>query len=119
MPTITHVFASIPVTDRGAAVAWYERLTGTPPDLVPNKIEAAWRMTDTAWIYVIVDTDRAGSAVNTLLVDDLDAFLAELATRGITAGPVESVGDAARGTVVTDPDGNRLKVGQPLAQATG
>jgi predicted enzyme related to lactoylglutathione lyase len=48
-----------------------------------------------------------------LLVDDFDAFLAGLAERGITTGPVDTVGDAVRRTVVTDPDGNRLQVGQP------
>ena len=56
---------------------------------------------------------RAGSALNTLLVDDLDGFLAELAKRSVEAGPVETIGSGVRVTVVTDPDGNRLQVGQP------
>ncbi len=62
---------------------------------------------------------RAGSALHTLLVDDLDAFLAELATRGVDTGPVETIGDAVRRTTVTDADGNRLNVGQPPPQAAG
>jgi predicted enzyme related to lactoylglutathione lyase len=66
-------------------------------------------------MYVVADAGRAGSALNTLLVDDLDAFLAGLAERGVVAGPVETVGDGVRATVVTDPDGNRLQVGQPPA----
>ncbi|HEY4429287.1 MAG TPA: hypothetical protein VGN08_13885 [Solirubrobacteraceae bacterium] len=33
---ITHLFAGISVADRDAAAAWYERLTGRPPDLIPN-----------------------------------------------------------------------------------
>jgi predicted enzyme related to lactoylglutathione lyase len=71
--------------------------------------------TDTGWIYIIVDSDRAGSALNTILVDDLDAFLAGLAERGIAADPVEIIGGAVRSTHVTDPDGNRLQIGQPPA----
>jgi predicted enzyme related to lactoylglutathione lyase len=114
----THVFASIPVADRDAAAAWYERLAGRPPDLIPNDEEAAWRMTETGWIYVIADAARVGSALNTLLVDDLDAFLAGLASRGIAAAPIQTGGGDVRFTIVTDPDGNRLKVGQPPAQAT-
>ena len=69
--------------------------------------------TDTGWIYVIVDSDRAGSALNTILVDDLDAFLAGLGERGIATDPVEIIGVAVRSTHVTDPDGNRLQIGQP------
>jgi len=110
---VTYVFAGIPVVHRDTAAGWYERLIGRPPDLVPNNDEAAWRLTETGWIYVIVDADRAGSALNTLLVDNLDAFLAGLAERGITTSPVETIGDAVRRTVVTDPDGNRLQIGQP------
>jgi len=110
---VTYVFAGIPVSQRDAAAGWYERLVGRPPDLIPNDHEAAWRLTDTGWIYIVVDPDRAGSALNTLLVDDLDALLAGLAERGIVTGPVETIGDAVRGTHVTDPDGNRLQIGQP------
>jgi len=96
-------------------VGWYERLVGRPPDLIPNDDEAAWRLTETGWIYVVADAGCVGSALHTLLVDDLDAFLAGLSERGITAGPVDTIGEAVRRTVVTDPDGNRLQLGQPPA----
>ena len=43
-----------------------------------------------------------------LAVADLDATLAELAGRGIAAGPIEPQGDAARKAIVVDPDGNAL-----------
>lgn len=115
MMAATYVFAGIPVTDRDAAAAWYERLVGRPPDLIPNEAEAAWRLTDTGWIYVVVDRRRSGTALNTLLVDDLDAFLAGLAERGISAPPVETMDNGVRVTTLRDPDGNRLKLGQPPA----
>ncbi len=110
----THVFAGIPVADRDAAVRWYTRLFGKSPELLPNDDEAAWRVTDSGWVYVIVDPPRAGSAVNTLLVDDLDAFLGGLSERGVEAEPVEKLDGAVRRSCVSDPDGNRLKVGEPL-----
>jgi len=112
---VTYVFAGIPVAHRDAAAGWYERLVGRPPDLVPNDNEAAWQLTETSWIYIVVDADRVGSALHTLLVDDLDAFLAGIGERGITSSPVETIDDGVRRTVVTDPDGNRVQVGQPPA----
>jgi hypothetical protein len=109
---VGHVFAGIPVADREAAAGWYERLTGRPPDLIPNEDEAAWQLTETGWIYLITDAGLAGSALHTLLVDDLDAFLATLADHGISAGPIETIGGTVRHSIITDPDGNRLNVGQ-------
>ncbi len=69
-------------------------------------------MTETGWIYVRVDPESAGSALNTLLVDDLDAFMAGLAERGIATAAVELNAASVRVTTVTDPDGNRLQLGQ-------
>jgi catechol 2,3-dioxygenase-like lactoylglutathione lyase family enzyme len=112
----THLFAGIPVRDRDAASGWYERLTGRPPDLVPNAGEAAWQVTGDGWVYIIEDAPRAGTALNTLLVDDLDAYLRELAGRGIPAGPVQAHA-GARHVAISDPDGNRLQLGQPHRSA--
>jgi hypothetical protein len=110
---ITHVFLGIPVVDRATAIDWYTRLSGQSPDMLPNEREAAWQLAGAGWLYVLVDPPRAGSSLNTLLVDHLDGFLAGLAERRIDAGPVETIGDGVRQAVVTDPDGNRLKLAQP------
>ena len=113
--TINHVFTGIPVTDFAPARAWYERLLGGPPDLVPHDTEAAWRLAgDLCWIYVVADPDRAGNALLTVLVDDLDATIGELAGRGITAGPVEAVADMVR-IAVRDPDGNTINYAAPAS----
>jgi hypothetical protein len=32
-----------------------------PPDLIPNQDEAARQLTETSWIYLVADADRAGS----------------------------------------------------------
>ncbi|HVC08191.1 MAG TPA: VOC family protein [Solirubrobacterales bacterium] len=112
---VNHLFAGIPVIDRDQATTWYERFAGRPADLIPNEDEAAWQLSESGWIYVVTDPSRAGSGLHALLVDDLDSFLAGLKERGIAIGPVETIGDAVRFTIVTDPDGNRLKVGQTAA----
>jgi 2',3'-cyclic-nucleotide 2'-phosphodiesterase len=109
---VTDVFASIPVGDRDAAVRWYGRLVGRPPDLIPNADEAAWRMSDGGWIYLIADRARAGTSLQTLLVEDLDAFLAGVAARGVAIGAVDVMSNGVRHTTLTDADGNRLKLGQ-------
>ena len=110
---VTEVFASIPVGNLAAAVSWYGRLLGRPPDLIPNEEEAAWRMNDSGWIYLIAEPVRSGSSLQTLLLEDLDAFLAGVAARGIAIGAVDVMSNGVRHTTLTDADGNRLKLGQP------
>ena len=108
----SHVFAGIHVSDLAEAVAWYERLAGRAPDLVPNEREAAWRMSDSGWLCLIADRQRAGAAQHTILVDDLDAAVAGIEARGIAAGPVEQVAPGTRRVRLSDPDGNSVAIAQ-------
>jgi predicted enzyme related to lactoylglutathione lyase len=110
---VDHLFAGIGAADYRAMSEWYERLMGRPADLVPNEFEVAWQLTDSAWIYVKADPERAGSAFLTVLVDDLDAYLAGLAERGIAPGPVDTLSGGTRVALVTDPEGNTIQLGQP------
>ena len=109
---VTYLFAGVAVTDLDAAREWYERVFGRPPDLVPNATEVSWELAGAGWIYVVADAARAGSALTTVLVDDLDARLAALAERGIEPGPVEHQPGLFRRFALTDPDGNRLTIAQ-------
>lgn len=111
---VTVVFAGVPVTDYQAVLPWYERLLGRAPDMLPNENEAAWQLTDTGWIYLVGDADRAGTALLTILVDDLEAYVAELTERGLEIGEIETVPHAVRKAEITDPEGNRITFGQPL-----
>jgi 2',3'-cyclic-nucleotide 2'-phosphodiesterase len=112
----SELFASIPVGDLDAAVGWYGRLLGRAPDLIPNEDEAAWRISDSGWIYLIADPSRAGSSLQTLLVEDLDAVLAGVVARGVAIGPVDGMSNGVRHTTLMDADGNRLELGQvPVA----
>jgi len=113
MAVIGYLFAAIPVSDLDRAAAWYERFAGREADLVPNERELAWRMSETGWVCLILDAEHAGSARHTILVDDLDEFLAALGERGIASEPVEQLGGGARRAIAVDPDGNRMSVGQP------
>ena len=102
------LFAAVPVADLRAATPWYEQLFGRAADIVPNDHEAMWRVAGNGWVYVIEDRERAGKTLVTVSVSDLDQFVADLADRGIGAGPIEAVGDAGRKAVAVDPDGNRI-----------
>jgi predicted enzyme related to lactoylglutathione lyase len=102
------LFASVPVADLQTSVGWYERLFGRAADFVPNMNEVMWCVAGNGWLYVIEDRERAGRTVVTISVSDLDQFLTDLASRGISAGPIEAVGDAGRKANVVDVDGNVL-----------
>src|SRR5688572_7382176 len=94
--TITEVFAGIATANYAAALPWYERLFGRPPDLLPQDEEAAWQFTDTGWVYLVADAARAGRGLFTLLVDDLDAQVSALAERGLTPAETEPLPDGGR-----------------------
>jgi predicted enzyme related to lactoylglutathione lyase len=101
------------VADYEAALPWYERLFGGPADFFPHSTEAVWRAAGNGWVYVVEDPERAGRALLTLLVDDLDEQLAGLAERGLEPGPIDTLPGKVRRAAIADPDGNRISFGQP------
>jgi catechol 2,3-dioxygenase-like lactoylglutathione lyase family enzyme len=107
--TVTHVFAGLPVTDLEPALDWYERLLGGPPAMLPNESEAVWQLAESALIYVVEDPERAGNGLLTLIVEDLDAVLAQTGLRPESVEPVAGVG---REALFLDPDGNAIKFAQ-------
>ncbi|MGI8692553.1 MAG: VOC family protein [Geodermatophilaceae bacterium] len=111
---IEHTFAGVPVADYASARAWYERLFGRPPDLIPHDTEAAWQLGGTSWVYVVEDAGRAGNALLTLMVDDLDEHVRQLAERGLRAGTVERVEGKYAKASITDPEGNLISFGENL-----
>jgi catechol 2,3-dioxygenase-like lactoylglutathione lyase family enzyme len=114
------VFAGVPVADYPAALGWYERLFGRPPDVIVKEDEAMWQVVDAGWVYVVGDAERAGNGLMAMLVDDFDAYLALLAERGISTGEADTVGGGVRRVVFEDADGNRVTVGEaPTAAGPG
>lgn len=100
---ITWVFAGVAVADYSSTRAWYERLMGLPPDFNPPENEAMWQIVENRWIYVVADSDRAGKALLTLMVDNLDRLVTELKERGIAVGAIEIQPGRFRKAEVTDP----------------
>ena len=106
--TMEVLFAGVPVAQLSPAAAWYEQVFGRPPDIVPNEHEVMWRVAGNGWMYVVEQAKGYGGALVTVSVDDLDRFVAGLAERGISTGPIEPVGDGGRKAVSVDPDGNLI-----------
>jgi len=50
-------------------------------------------------------------------VDDLDALLTQLAAAGVPIDPKREDSDYGRFAWITDPEGNRIELWQPLAQS--
>jgi len=62
-------------------------------------------------IYVVLRPERAGFAMVTVFVDDLDSFVASAASRGIHPETRETYGNGVRKTTYRDPDGNEVGFG--------
>jgi glyoxylase I family protein len=85
--SVDHVLAVVPVADFEAAHAWYERFFGRPADYLPMAGRLAeWRLTDSEWVQVTSDAERAGTALLNLAVDDLDQHIAGIRGRGMVPG---------------------------------
>jgi catechol 2,3-dioxygenase-like lactoylglutathione lyase family enzyme len=105
------LFAGIPVSDYAAALAWYERLLGSPPSFFPNDTEAVWELAEHRSVYIVHRPEHAGHAMHTIIVDDLDVLMAEIAQRGLEPAKRETYSSGVRKTTYADPDGNEIGFG--------
>lgn len=118
MGSITQLYSIVPVTDKAAALEWYEAFFGRPADEVIGE-ESLWKIgeTEAAWVAVDHREVRAGGrAMITFGVEGLDDILARLAANGIQHEPVETYSNGVRHVVVEDPDGNSLSLAEAPAQ---
>lgn len=106
--TYTHVLAVALVSDQAAGIDWYQKLLGRGPDAQPMPTLADWHLTDSAWVQVFHDPERAGTSVFNLGLDDLDGCLARIAEDGIISGEVITNSKGSRLATVSDPDGNTI-----------
>jgi catechol 2,3-dioxygenase-like lactoylglutathione lyase family enzyme len=104
------LFAGIPVGDYQRALTWYERLLGSEPSFLPNAIEAVWELAEHRYLYIEELPERAGHALHTIFVDDLDARVESMRDRGIEPALRETYGNA-RKVIYRDPDGNEIGFG--------
>jgi len=105
-----HLFAGLRVRDFHAARAWYDKLLGEPA-FFPHATEAVWTLADDRSVYVVEHAAGAGSSVVTIFVDDLDARVAAIATRGLEPDEQVTYANGVRKVLYRDPDGNELGFG--------
>ena len=102
----------MPVSHYPSALAWYERLLGSPPTFLATDTEAVWKVAEHRWVYIEQRPERAGHSMLMILVDDLDAVVAQIAGRGLEPSTWEpNLPDGMRKAVYIDPDGNEFGIG--------
>src|SRR5215207_3966033 len=99
-----YLFAGIPVNDYAAALAWYQRLLGSPPTFFPSDTEAVWELAEHRSVFIEQRPEHAGHAMHTILVDDLDALVAQIAARGLEPTKRETYSDGMCKATYHDPD---------------
>ena len=105
------LFAGIPVSDYRVALDFYERLLGKAPAFFPNDVEAVWEVAEHRYLYIVVRPDRAGHALHTLFVQNLDEWVAGISARGIEPVDREDYDNGVRKIIYADPDGNEVGIG--------
>ena len=106
-----YLFAGRPVSDYSAALTWYERLLGSPPSFFPHDTEAVWELAEHRSVFIVQQPGHAGHAMHTIMVDDLDIVVAEIAQRGLEPAKRETYSNGVRKTTYVDPDGNEIGFG--------
>jgi hypothetical protein len=105
------LFAGIPVTEYAAALKWYEQLLGSPPTFFPNDTEAVWELAEHRFVFIEQRPEHAGHALHTIFLDDLDAFVMQIAERGLAPAERETYSNGVRKVTYRDSDGNEIGFG--------
>jgi catechol 2,3-dioxygenase-like lactoylglutathione lyase family enzyme len=104
------LFAGIRVRDLTEARAWYERLLGEP-SFFPNATEVVWTLADDRSLFIEEHPGGAGGALITVIVDDLDALVSEIGSRGLEPAERETYSNGVRKATYRDDDGNEIGFG--------
>src|SRR3954453_10170002 len=104
------LFAGIRVRNLAAARAWYEQLLGEPA-FFPNATEVVWTLAEERSLYIQEDRACAGGALITVFVEDLDAVIAEISSRGLEPAAHETYSNGVRKATYRDDDGNEIGFG--------
>ncbi len=76
-----------------------------------NATEAVWELAEHRYLYIEVLPERAGHALHTVFVDDLDERIERISARGIEPASRETYGNGVRKVIYRDPDGNEIGFG--------
>lgn len=82
--------------------------------IVRDDVECMWEIREGAWIYIVLDVERAGKSLVTLTVSDLDSTLKELTARGVVGWSTQLNPGVYRKAVFSDPDGNTITYAELL-----
>jgi hypothetical protein len=105
------LFAGVCVSDYESALPWYERLLGSEPTFLAHATEAVWELAENRYLFIKEDAARAGHAIPTVFVDDLDALVSAIATRGLEPAERETYSNGVTKVIYRDPDGNEIGFG--------
>ena len=105
------LFAGISVREFATARAWYVQLLGREPTFLAHPSEAVWGLAENRSIYIEENPEHAGHSELTIFLDDLDAFLAAVAARGLEPALRETYDNGVRKATFRDPDGNEIGFG--------
>ena len=108
---MSDLFSGILVKDFVAASRWYEQLLGGPPDFFPHDTEAVWQLAEHQYIYIVQMPERAGHAIVMQMVDDLNAQISGISTRGLKYSQREYFANDVCKVTYNDPDGNQISFG--------
>jgi hypothetical protein len=92
-------------------LALYQLLIVSPPTFIPTDTEAVWELATHRSLYIEERPEHAGHAMLTMLVDDLDALVAQIAERGLEPSQRETYENGMRKITYRDPDGNEIGFG--------
>jgi hypothetical protein len=68
-------------------------------------------LADERGVYIEQDPERAGDGLVTVIVDDLDAVIADIGSRGLQPADVETYSNGVRKALYRDADGNEVGFG--------
>jgi len=105
------LFAGIPVRRYDEALVWYQRLLGAEPSFLPHATEAVWELAEHRFVFIVERPEHAGHAMHTVFLGNLDARVAEIASRGIEPARWETYLNGVRKATYQDPDGNEIGFG--------
>ena len=113
---IKNALASVAVRDVSAAVEWYEKVLGKPPDSRPMPEVVEWKFEGGGWLQVYELPARAGSGSFTLAVSNIDHHANQLNKLGVDTGQ-RSSSDKVKTLMISDPDGNHIAFAEALDQS--
>lgn len=107
---MNELFAGIPIKDFESSVRWYENFLDKKPSFFPHKTEAVWELAESRYVFIVLDKAKAGNALTTFFVEDLDSFLDKASKQMITPSKDEMYPNNVQKLTYHDPDGNEFGI---------